>query len=317
MLNNYICFKDVYKKFGNNKVLKGLNFSVEQGKILALLGHNGAGKTTTLRILLGLLEAESGDVKVFGRKVDTNDESIRREAGVLSEDIGLYESLTVYDNLKLFADIYGLDKYTFENRMNYLLEKFDILDCKYKVINKFSLGTKKKVAIIRTLLHNPKLVLMDEPVNALDPISIRVLHELMRDMKEQNGTTFIITTHNLDEVIKICDALVIIKGGRSVWEGNIEVNSNISFLETHIKIYNIDEEQTKTNIEKIMSQKFKIEKWRFEGNILILPYHDEQIIAMLIKEFSDNKIYICEVQRNNFNLEQLYVDINTEGLENV
>lgn len=311
MSKDCIRLTDVYKRFGNNKVLRGLNFSLKEGQIMALLGHNGSGKTTTLRILLGLLEIDSGEVIVLGRKVNPLDENIRKETGVLSEDNGLYESLTVYDNLKFFADIYGCDTQFFEERIDYLLDKFNILDCKYKVIKNFSLGMKKKVAIIRTLFHNPKLVLMDEPVNALDPISIQTLHEIMRHMKEQYGTTFIITTHNLDEVVKICDVLVIVKQGKSVFERSIELGENNSILETHITIYNYVEHQSSKIIE-IMNNEFCGKNWKLENNKLIINYSDAGYIAAIVKKLSDNNIAICDVTRNNFSLEKLYVDINTE-----
>lgn len=189
---------------------------IEKGEIYGLLGHNGAGKTTTLRLMLGLLEATSGEISVFGMNPIENSKEIKSRCGVLSENIGLYEPLTVYENLKYYAQIYNIDKSEYDSRIDEFLEKFEILDKKHMPIKGFSTGMKKKVALIRAMLHRPEIVLLDEPTSGLDPVSIVKLRELMIDMSKKFKTTFIITTHNLDEVARTCDKISILKQGKDI-----------------------------------------------------------------------------------------------------
>lgn len=311
MGKNIVRFENVYKKFDKNSVLRGLSFKVDEGEILALLGHNGAGKTTVLRLILGLLEWENGGIEVFGEDIRSGRDVFRKDMGVLSESTGLYESLSVYDNLKFFAKIYKFSPDQFEERIDYFLKKFEILHCKNQIIKNFSQGTKKKVAIIRTLFHNPKLVLMDEPTNALDPVSVCAFHDIVKEMKEKNGTSFIITTHNLDEVVKICDTVVIIKNGRSVFENKLEMGSDNTVLETWITVYRFDEKQAGI-ITEIMNQVFPDVKWSRDGDRLILKNSDETLVAQLIKELAYKDIGITDLRRNNFSLEQIYLDVNME-----
>jgi ABC-2 type transport system ATP-binding protein len=278
---------------------------------VALIGHNGAGKTTTLRLILGLLEPDNGEVSVFGVNPNLASEEIRRHMGVLSEDVGLYESLTVFDNLMFFCNIYGCDKKAYQERMEYLLERFDISDCEHKVIKNFSLGMKKKVALIRTLCHNPSIVLMDEPVNALDPVSIKVLHEEMRQMKIELNTTFIITTHNLDEVVKICDSLVIVKNGRSVMEKAIDIDFSSGLMESTIRIYKYQTEHREL-IENIFREYFPDKEWNLSEEQLQVKSPDDEFIACLIKELVYNGIEICEVTHNKFDLDKIYMQVNME-----
>ena len=304
-------FENVYKKYDKNRVLRGLSFTVNEGEILALLGHNGAGKTTVLRLILGLLEWESGEIEVFGENIRNNLDIFRKDMGVLSESTGLYESLSVYDNLKFFAKIYDFNHNLFEEKIDYLLKKFDIFKCKNQIIKNFSQGTKKKVAIIRTLFHNPRLVLMDEPTNALDPVSVCAFHDIVKEMKQELGTSFIITTHNLDEVVKICDSVVILKNGKSIYENKFEIGSDNTVLETWITIYNFDIKQVDV-IAEIMNKFFADVRWNMDDNRLILKNSDEALVVRLVKELVYKDIGISDLRRNNFSLEQIYLDANME-----
>lgn len=209
-------FKDVYKEFKSVKALNGLNLVINKGEIYGLLGHNGAGKTTSLRLMLGLLNVTAGEISVFDVDPIKNGDQIRAKCGVLSENIGLYEPLTVYENLQYYAQIYNMEKEEYNKSIDEFLEKFEIIDKKHMPVKGFSTGMKKKVALIRAVLHKPEIVILDEPTNGLDPVSIVKLRELMIYMSEKYKTTFIITTHNLDEVAKTCDKLSILKHGVDV-----------------------------------------------------------------------------------------------------
>lgn len=216
-----IIFKEVKKSFGDISAINGLNLTIEEGEICALLGHNGAGKTTTLRLLLGLLEPDGGDISVFQNNPIQDGNTIRRICGVLSEDIGLYEPLSVYDNLIYYADIYGLSRDKANKRIDELLNQFHMLDKKRVIVKGFSTGMKKKVALIRAMLHKPKILLLDEPTNGLDPVSTTDLRNMLFELAKEQGTTIIMTTHNLEEVQKLCDRINILRHGRNIFSTSI------------------------------------------------------------------------------------------------
>lgn len=216
-----IIFEEVKKKFGSVTAINGLNLTISEGEICALLGHNGAGKTTTLRLLLGLLKPDSGTISVFQKDPIKNGDNIRRICGVLSEEVGLYEPLSVYDNLIYYADIYGFSRDKANRHINELLERFHLSDKKEVIVKGFSTGMKKKVALIRAMLHNPKILLLDEPTNGLDPVSTADLRTMLLELAKEQGTTILMTTHNLEEVQKLCDRIHIFRYGRNIFSDSI------------------------------------------------------------------------------------------------
>lgn len=216
-----IVFNEVQKSFCDVKAVNGLSLTIAEGEICALLGHNGAGKTTTLRLLLGLLKSDAGTVAVFDKDPIKNGDAIRRMCGVLSEDVGLYEPLSVYDNLIYYADIYGLHRTDANKRIDQLLERFQLSDKKRVIVKGFSTGMKKKVALIRAMLHKPQILLLDEPTNGLDPVSTTDLRMMLFELAKEQGTTIIMTTHNLEEVQKLCDKINILRHGRNIFSDSI------------------------------------------------------------------------------------------------
>lgn len=214
-------FKEVKKTFGKVTAIDGLDLSISEGEVYALLGHNGAGKTTTLRLLLGLLEPNKGNITVFGNSPTKNGNAVRSMCGVLSEDVGLYESLTVYDNLMYYADIYGMSRVESNKRIDELLGRFDLYDKKRLIVKGFSTGMKKKVALIRAMLHRPRILLLDEPTNGLDPVSTTDLRRMLSELAKEHGTTIVMTTHNLEEVQKICDKISIFRHGKNIFADSI------------------------------------------------------------------------------------------------
>ena len=222
----YININHVHKSFGSVKAINDLNLSIEEGQVCAFLGHNGAGKTTTLRLLLGLLAPDKGDVSIFGLHPQRDGDAIRRMCGVLSEDVGLYEPLSVYDNLMYYADIYGIPRAEAKNRIENALARFGIADKLNLPVKGFSTGMKKKVALIRAMLHQPKILLLDEPTNGLDPVSTLELREMLIGLAKESGATIILTTHNLEEVQKICDRIIIFRHGRNIFTGDLSELEN-------------------------------------------------------------------------------------------
>jgi len=216
-----ILFEGVIKTFGEVTAIDGLDLSISEGEVYALLGHNGAGKTTTLRLLLGLLKPDKGNIAVFGNDPIKNGNEVRGMCGVVSEDVGLYEPLTVYDNLMYYADIYGMSRVVSNKRIDELLGRFDLLDKKNSIVKGFSTGMKKKVALIRSMLHKPRILLLDEPTSGLDPASTVDLRNMLSDLAKERGTTIIMTTHDLEEVQKMCDKISIFRHGKNIFTDSI------------------------------------------------------------------------------------------------
>ncbi|MHC5218334.1 ABC transporter ATP-binding protein [Enterococcus sp. LJL128] len=216
----------VEKNFGNIKAINGLDITVQEGQVCAFLGHNGAGKTTTLRMLLGLVRQDKGSISVFGLDPRKNGDQIRAMCGVLSEEVGLYEPLSVYDNLMYFADIYGMPRNEANLRINSALEQFGIADKRDLPVKGFSTGMKKKTALIRAMLHRPRLLMLDEPTNGLDPEATLELREMLKKLAKESGATILLTTHNLSEVQKICDRIIIFRHGRNIFTGDIDILEN-------------------------------------------------------------------------------------------
>jgi len=200
---------NLVKKYGSFEAVKGVSFSVKKGEILGIIGENGAGKSTTLKILAGLIEPDGGEVKYFGRNFD---EGMKKIIGYLPEIDALYDSMKVSEYLNLFADIYGVTVNT-----DRFLRRLDIPD---KYISELSKGMKRKVSIARTLLHNPKVLIYDEPTGGLDPTTSLSIAELLRELAEE-GKIIVFSAHNMYYVEKIADRVVVMKGGKVLYSGSL------------------------------------------------------------------------------------------------
>ncbi len=200
----------ISKKYGDFVALKNLSFSVGKGEILGLIGENGAGKSTTLKILAGLIEPDSGEVRYFGAPLNEN---VRRRMGYLPEIDALYDNMMVFEYLSFFAEIYGVSK----SRIRFLMEMLSLPD---KFIGDLSKGMKRKVSIARTLLHDPDVLIYDEPTGGLDPgVSLKIA-ELMRDLAKK-GKIIVFSAHNMYYVEKIADRVIILKGGEALYYGSL------------------------------------------------------------------------------------------------
>lgn len=211
--------REITRYFGDLCAVNKVSLQVPSGTIFGFLGPNGAGKTTTLRLLLGLLELHSGSATVLGYDVATQSHLVREHTGVLLEHDGLYQRLTVLDNLEFFGRIYRLEKKARQRRIQELLEHLGLWEWRHASISKLSKGMKQKVAIARALLHQPNLVFLDEPSAGLDPVAAIALREDIHNLARREGTTVFLTTHNLAEAEKICDIVGVIRQGQLIAVG--------------------------------------------------------------------------------------------------
>jgi len=208
---NAIELNDLSKMFDDRLVLSGLTFSVRQGEVFGLLGPNGAGKTTTLRLMLGLLRPSSGTVTVNGADLSVNDEG-RQQVGVLMENDGLYDRLSAWDNLDYFAQIYRVPER--RQRIDALLHQFSLHERAGEKVGTFSKGMRRKLGIARAMIHDPRLLLLDEPTSGLDPEAQKMVRDILLDLSRVEGMTIVLSSHNLDEVQRICSRVAVIKQGR-------------------------------------------------------------------------------------------------------
>jgi ABC-2 type transport system ATP-binding protein len=202
------------RRFGPIEAVRELTLEVPAGAVFGFLGPNGAGKTTTLRMLLGLLEPSSGEASVLGFDPRSKGREVRRAAGVVLEYPGLYEPLSVEDNLELAARIWRLPVALRHSRIDGVLSQFGLLDRRHSAVRELSRGLQQRVAIARALLHDPRLLFLDEPTAGLDPVAASALREDIASLAREHGVTIFLTTHNLTEAEKLCDLVGVIREGR-------------------------------------------------------------------------------------------------------
>ena len=205
---------------GGIRALDRLTLEVPAGIVFGFLGPNGAGKTTTIRLLLGLLEPTSGNAEVLGHDVRTASDRVRENTGALLENHGLYERLTAYDNLYFYARVARLSRSAARARVQELLERFGLWDRREDAAGTWSRGMKQKLAIARTLVHQPQLVFLDEPTAGLDPIAAAALRNELATLAEQTGTSIFLTTHNLAEAERLCAQIGVVAQGRLIAAGH-------------------------------------------------------------------------------------------------
>jgi len=218
MASNAIESKGLTKRFGRFTAVDHLNLEVRTGELFGLLGPNGAGKTTTVRMLCTLMEPTSGTATVAGYDIIREPAKVRREIGVVSDGVSLYRDLTIEENLKLLSTLYGLPRTAADKRIQELLEMFNFREKAKRLISALSTGWMKKALICTALLHDPKILFLDEVTSGLDPQSAIAFHELTRRLCDQ-GVTVIWTTHYMQEPEKICDRVGVIFAGRAIQIG--------------------------------------------------------------------------------------------------
>ncbi len=204
-----IVVRDLHKSYGRQKVLHGLDFSIQQGEVFGFLGPNGAGKTTTIRILLGLTQATAGNCELLGQDLETHRNELLTKIGVVFEHSNIYERLSGRQNLQFFADLYNIQG----ARVTELLQQFQLEDAANKQVRHYSKGMRQRLLLARALLHDPELLIMDEPTSGLDPTSQAWIRDTIVQMSSQGRTVFL-STHSLEEADQICQRVAVLYDGR-------------------------------------------------------------------------------------------------------
>jgi sodium transport system ATP-binding protein len=219
---NLIEARQLSKDFGTFRAVDQLQFDVQAGEIFGLLGPNGAGKTTTLRMLSGLLTPTSGEAFIGGFSMQRQQLDARRQLGFLTGDMDLYRRLKPREVLTYFGQLYEVPKTTLKQRVDKLIHDFGITDFEKRHCEKLSTGQKQRVSIARTLVHDPKVVILDEPTTGLDIMASEFILQFIRRMAKEEGKAVIFSTHHLDEVERLCDRIAIIHNGKLQQLGTVE-----------------------------------------------------------------------------------------------
>ena len=209
------------KLYGEKKAVDDLSLHIRAGEIYGFIGHNGAGKTTTLKAAVGILEFDRGDIFVDGKSIRQEPLACKKEMAYIPDNPDLYEYMTGIKYLHFIADIYGVDAQTRRERIRKYADLFALTDDLGQAIAAYSHGMKQKLAIIAAWIHQPRLILMDEPFVGLDPKAAHILKGMMRELCESGGAIFF-STHVLEVAEKLCDKVAIIKGGRLIRSGTME-----------------------------------------------------------------------------------------------
>lgn len=261
-MENIISMKNVSKEFNkNNFVLKNLNLDIKEGEVFGFLGPSGAGKTTTIKILTSQLVPTNGKVMILGKNLYFEKFNNFSDIGVLSDNSGLYERLTVRDNLMLFAEINNLK----EKDIDYALDNMEMTEFKDKVVKKLSKGMKQRVMLARAMFHKPKLLFLDEPTSSLDPGNALEIHKFIKKINSE-GTTIFLTTHNMDEADKLCDRVAFLNEGEIVELGNPkELKFKYSDYDIEVKLKN------EKNTAIVKNNKYGAERikcWMENGQVI-------------------------------------------------
>ncbi|WP_130860673.1 ABC transporter ATP-binding protein [Gracilibacillus phocaeensis] len=228
---------DIVKRYGSFRALDHVDLEIEEGEILGLLGPNGAGKTTLIHSLAGLIKVDSGDISLFGKVLGKNMMEIKRQIGLVTQEIAVFEDLTARENLEFFGGIYGLRGTELKRRVDETLRFVGLTDRAKSLPTKFSGGMKRRLNIACALVHRPKFLIMDEPTVGIDPQSRHYILESVRELQQQ-GTTILYTTHYMEEVQSIASKVAIMDQGHVIAQGTLdELIENIQHEEKiHLEI---------------------------------------------------------------------------------
>lgn len=276
-----ISANNIHKSFGSKKVLDGISFNIGKGQIFGLLGPSGAGKTTLIKILTGQLTQDSGIAKINGIDTHKLTSKEHKKFGIMMDNFGIYERLNCYDNLKIFADIYDINK---EDILN-ALKKTGLTGAEKTTAGKLSKGMQNRLRLARVFMTNPDIIFLDEPTSGLDLTTADEIHKIMIAEREK-GKTIFLTTHTMSEAEKLCNNIIMINGGKVVEHGNPEEICRRYNHQRMLKIHLID------------------------GNDTEIPYNETTAdkIAELIKNGRAETMYTTEP-----NLETVFMELTGRG----
>lgn len=304
MTNTVLKIKNVSKYFGKRKVIDNLNFEVKQGEIFGFLGPNGAGKTTTIRMILGLMKFDSGEIEINGYDTRKEFEKAMECIGAIVENPDLYKYMSGLENLKLHARIRNISI----QRVKEVLELVELKDRANDMVGKYSLGMKQRLGLALILLHKPKVLILDEPTNGLDPAGIKLLRDILKEIAHKEGVAVFISSHILAEMQQMCDKIAVINNGKIVRIKDMSNIENSSRETVEIKVKNMEK------AVDILQEKFQIESSLEKESIFITVSADK--ISNIIKELANADVEIKSVIPKENSIEEIFFDATEGGTNN-
>jgi ABC-2 type transport system ATP-binding protein len=286
---------DVTKRYDDTIVVDRLNLKIDPGEIVGIIGHNGAGKSTTLKMIAGLIEPTSGHVQVMGHDMQRESIKVKGRIGYLPEESSLYEAMTAQQYLLFFSELYQMPRREALQRIDQLLDSLGLAE-KNKLTGEFSKGMKRKTAIARTLLHDPELLILDEPSSGLDPLTSFFIIHYLKTLKHE-GKTIILSAHNLFHLETICDRVGILKNGKLLIFDNMDViRSRLGKREYQI-LFRTDQ---------------KLDYEHVNGNY-IFRTAEVDAIARMLETVSANGWTLMDLSMRESALEEIYVKLMTNS----
>ena len=303
--------KEVSKYFGEKQVLNNISLNIDKGDVFGLLGPNGAGKSTLINILSCITKQESGDIFFENQNIKINLNEFRKKIGVVSQDVSLYQELSAYENLIFWGSLYDIPEAELKKRTNEILTLLNLYHRRSDKIKTFSGGMKRKINIACSILHNPPLLLMDEPTVGLDPKSRNEILQLIQELSAQK-ITIIYTTHYMEIAEKICNKIAIINEGNILAKGSISDLKKISGIKDNatIKLKEIN-----SHLIDTLNSKYKISKVNNESNTIFFECENLHTnIPEILNSIQDCKVEILSIQTSTSDLETIFMQLTGKTL---
>jgi len=304
-----ITVENLTKRFGEVTAVDGLSFQVEEGEIFGFLGPNGAGKTTTIRMLCCLISKTGGEARIDNYDIGKTTDSlqIRKMIGLVPDNVGLYEDLTALENLEYYGRLYEVPQARRRENIEHFLKMMDLWDRKDVRAGSFSKGMKQKLALARALIHEPKLLFMDEPTANLDPESAKTVRDFILEIKKQ-GRTIFLNTHNLDEAQRICDRIGIIKTKLLTIGTPEQLRDSFSHPKTEIRLAEVSDNLV-IALKKTLPNKIEVS----ESSLIFDVTDPDKENPGIIAAITANGGRIREVKQLTATLEDVYLQITKES----
>ncbi|MBS4175086.1 ATP-binding cassette domain-containing protein [Bacillus sp. FJAT-49736] len=286
--------RNLSKSFGDTKAVQNLCFSLGKGEVLGLLGRNGAGKTTTIKMLLGLLTPDQGEITWDGGELDRSKVSV----GYLPEERGLYLKSKIMDQLRYFGELEGMSRSQADEAIDYWLEKLEITEYKTKKASELSKGNQQKIQLIATLLHNPELIILDEPFSGLDPVNANMLASIIEEQINA-GKTVILSSHRMEQIESFCEYICLMKKGEAVVKGRLDdIKQNYGYRNLTIS--------SNKDIEAALNEwniPFEIK----QADIVIKVTNDKEAIELL-NRFEEHSISLRNFKMLEPTLNEIFIE---------
>ena len=292
-MTNILKIENLSKSYDKNLVLKNINLEIEEGSIFGLIGPNGAGKSTLMKSILGLVKKDSGSISLYGKEINAkNQKETNKNLGSLIENPSFYDHLTAYDNLDLICDMKNIKK----DNIDKVLKDVGLFTSKNKKARDFSLGMKQRLGIAIALIGNPKFLILDEPINGLDPYGIEEMRDLFKNIVKNSNTSILISSHILDEIEKISSHIGILKNGVLTYSGSLK-----EYRDLHPPVIVL---KTSDNLKA--SKLLELPQGNILDYYLVLGNKSEEEVAKIIKILV-NTVDIYRVEKRKESLEKLFI----------